>query len=156
MLDASSSGWWGDKPVIGAYHHKLNQYISVCSPAHMHDMHISDLELLAHILVARVWGPLMRHQHVTVWTDNEAYFYLAKNGRSSHDRCLKMARIYAFSQIELEYRAKPAWISTKDNWIADVLSRPGSSECRLIWENFVGSLGASPVQCQISPEMFNF
>ena len=155
-LDASSSGWWGDTPGIGAYHHKLNQYISVCPPAHMHNMHISDLELLAHILVARVWGPLMRHQHVTVWTDNEACFYLAKNGRSSHDRCLKMARIYAFSQIELEYRAEPAWISTKDNWIADVLSRPGSAECRLIWENFVGSLGASPVQCKYHLKCLTF
>ena len=155
-LDASSNGWWGHKPGIGAYHFGLNQYISVCPPVHLHDLHISDLELLGHILVARVWGPLMLHQHITVWTDNEACFWLAKNGRSSHDRRLKMARIYAFSQIELEYRAEPAWVSTKDNWVADALSRPASAECRLVWEKFAGSLGASPVQCQITPEMFNF
>ena len=155
-LDASSTGWWGGTPGIGAYHHQLNEYISVCPPAHLHDLHISDLELLAHLLVARVWGPRMQHQHVTIWTDNEACFFLIKNGRSAHDRRLRMARIFAFSQIEMEYRGEPAWISTKDNWIADALSRPSSSQCRLDWENFVGSLGASPKQCHITPEMYKF
>ena len=155
-LDASSSGWWGQTPGIGAYHHQLNEFISVCPPVHLHDLHISDLELLAHLLVARVWGPKLRHQHATIWTDNEACFFLIKNGRSAHDRRLRMARIYAFSQIELEYRAEPAWISTKDNWVADVLSRPGSAQCRLDWQNFADSLGASPTQCHITPEMFKF
>ena len=155
-LDASSTGWWGGTPGIGAYHHQLNEYISVCPPAHLHDLHISDLELLAHILVARVWGPRMHHQHVTIWTDNEACFFLIKNGRSAHDRRLRMARIFAFSQIQMEYRGEPAWISTKQNWIADALSRPSSSQCRQDWENFASSLGASPKQCRITPEMYKF
>ena len=155
-LDASSTGWTDGTPGIGAYHHQLNQYISVSPPEHLHDLHISDLELLAHILVARVWGPELHHQHARIWTDNTACFYLIKNGRSSHDRRLKMARIFSFSQIENDYRVEPAWISTTDNWIADALSRPGSAECRLSWEKFAGSLGASPKQRHISPEMFEF
>lgn len=155
-LDASTDGWHGRVPGIGAYHFQLNEFISVSPPEHLHQLHISDLELLAHVLVARVWGPQMAKQQVTVWTDNKACFWLSKNGRSAVDQRLKMARIYATSQVTHDYRAIPAWISTEDNWVADALSRPNSSKCWGRFESFASSLGARPIQRQISPEMFSF
>ena len=65
-------------------------------------------------------------------------------------------RIYATSQITHNYRAVPAWISTEDNWLADALSRPNSPKCWQKFEDFANSLGARPIQRQISPEMYNF
>ena len=155
-LDAATDGWHGRVPGIGAYHYQLNEYISVSPPEHLHQLHISDLELLAHVLVARVWGPQMAKQQVTVWTDNSACFWLSKNGRTAVDQRLKMARIYATSQITHDYRAVPAWISTDDNWLADALSRPNSAKGWGRFESFAKSLGARPVQRQITPEMFLF
>ena len=155
-MDASSNGWHDGKPGIGAYNYALNEYISVSPPSHLHDLHISDLELLAHLLVARVWGPQLAHQHVTVHTDSKACFWLVKNGRSAHDSRLKMARIYAMDQIIHDYRAQPAWISTEDNWLADALTRPGSEKHRKIFDDFSRELGATPRQRHISPEMFEF
>ena len=58
-LDVSTSGWHDGAPGIGAYHYERNEYISVSPPEHLHSLHISDLELLGHLLVARVWGPEM-------------------------------------------------------------------------------------------------
>ena len=107
ILDASSNGWFNGETGIGAYHHGLHEYISVSPPPHLHDLHISDLELLSHLLVARIWGPQMVHQHVRVLTDSECCFFLVKNGRSAHDNRLRMARLYASHQIEFDYRTEP-------------------------------------------------
>jgi hypothetical protein len=60
-LDASTNGWFDAKPRIGAYNYALIEYISVSPPAHLHDLHISDLEPLARLLVVRVWGPQLDH-----------------------------------------------------------------------------------------------
>ena len=155
-LDASTNGWFGGDPGIGAYNQYLNEFISVSPPPHLHQLHISDLELLAHVLVARVWGPQMAEQHVTVHTDNAACFWLVSNGRSAWDNRLRLARIYAMSQIHDGYRAEPAWISTSDNWLADAYSRPADSKSQRIMADFVNESGASPKRRHVSPEMFNF
>ena len=55
-LDASTTGWSDGSPGIGAYNFDRNEFISVSPPQHLHSLHINDLELLAHVLVARVWG----------------------------------------------------------------------------------------------------
>ena len=155
-LDASSNGWANGAPGIGAYHHGLHEYISVSPPPELHDLHISDLELLGHLLVARVWGSQMAHQHARILTDSECCFFLIKNGRSAHDNRLRMARLYASHQIEHDYRAEPVWLSTTDNWLADALTRTGSEKHRIIFENHCKSIGVTPKQRHISPEMFLF
>ena len=155
-LDASTHGWFNDKPGIGAYHYGCNEFISVSPPPHLHQLHINDLELLAHVLVVRVWGASMRHMHITIKTDNESCYYLLSRGRSSFDNRLRMARICALDQIKHDYRAESAWISTSDNWLADALTRPGSRSHRKIFDDFTAGLGVKPCQRHISPEMYQF
>ena len=65
---------------IRACNYALNEFISVPPPAHLHDLHTSDLELLAHLLVVRVGDPQLAHR-------------------------LRMARIHASDQITHDYRA---------------------------------------------------
>ena len=98
----------------------------------------------------------MESQQVKVFTDNSACFYLAQNGRSAWDHRLRMARIFAMSQVDFSYRVEPAWISTSDNWLADALSRPGEKKFRDIFDEFSDGLGARPVQRHILPSMFDF
>ena len=155
-LDASTHGWFDNKPGIGAYHYGFNEFISVSPPPHLHDLHINDLELLAHVLVVRVWGSRMRHMHITIKTDNESCYYLLSRGRTSFDNRLRMSRICALDQIKHDYRAESAWISTSDNWLADALTRPGSDTHRRIFDDFASELGVKPHQCHISPEMYLF
>ena len=155
-LDASTHGWIDRKPGIGAYHFGLNEYISVCPPARLHDLHINDLELLAHILVVRTWGAQMRNQHITIKTDNESCYFLLSRGRSSFDNRLRMARIISLDQIANDYRSESAWISTSDNWLADALTRPGSEDHRRIFDDFASTLGVKPRQRHITPEMYLF
>ena len=155
-LDASTTGWSDGSPGIGAYNYDKNEYISVSPPPQLHNLHISDLELLAHVLVARVWGPELESIHVKVYTDNKCCWYLAKNGRSAHDQRLRMARIFALSQVEHNYRVEPAWISTGDNWLADAYSRPADEKSKERIRVFSQNIGVNPIQRHIKPEMFNF
>ena len=76
------------------------------------------------------------------------------NGRSAWDNRLRLARIYAMSQIHDGYRAEPAWISTSDNWLADALSRPAEKKYRDVFDEFSKGLGARPIQREILPEYF--
>ena len=155
-LDASTTGWSDGSPGIGAYNFAKNEFISVSPPPHLHDLHINDLELLAHILVARVWGPEMDSVHVKVFTDNKSCWYLSQNGRSAVDQRLKMARIFALSQIEHNYRVEPAWLSTDDNWLADAFSRPADEKSKRRISDFSAQIGANPIQRHIQPEMYSF
>ena len=129
-LDAYSKGCFQIAPGIVVYNHLLNEYISVFPPLHLYQLHIYDLELLAHVLVAQVWGPQFVSQHVQIFTDNIACFYLVWNGLSAFNNRLRMARLYATLQIHHDYRAEPAWLSTKDNWLADSYSRPADLKCQ--------------------------
>ena len=155
-LDASTTGWSDGSPGIGAYNFDRNEFISVSPPQHLHQLHINDLELLAHVLVARIWGPQMDSVHVKVFTDNTCCWYLSQNGRSAVDQRLRMARIFALSQIEHNYRVEPAWLSTDDNWLADAYSRPADDKSKTRIANFVKSIGVNPTQRHIEPEMYNF
>ena len=91
-LDAYSKGCFQIAPGIVVYNHLLNKYISVFPPLHLHRLHIYDLELLAHVLVAQVWGPQFVSQHVQIFTDNIACFCLVSKGRSAFDNRLRMAK----------------------------------------------------------------
>ena len=106
--------------------------------------------------IAPVWGPQFVSQHVKIFTDNIAYFCLVSKGRSAFDNRLRMARLYATLQIHHDYRAEPACLKTKDNWLADAFSRPADPKCQQIIQNFMNEHGARTTQRHIPPEIFSF
>lgn len=155
-LDASSNGWEGGLPGIGAFCHANNQFLATSVPPAMHTWPIADLELLAHLLAVRAWGHLWRSHNVNILTDNESCRWLLQNGRSRDSRRLALARALVSEQFLGSFRIVSARISTSDNVLADPLSRLGQPGK---WDEFrevCDSFGAVPVRVQVQSHWFQF
>ena len=154
--DASSNGWYNELPGIGVYNFSNHEYIACTPPEHLRHLIIADLELLAHVLAANVWGSSWNGHQVTGETDSSACFYLLQNGRTRHEIRLKMSRFFASSQVKNCFRWKTQWIATEENVLPDALSRLGSKKYRDLFQAHCDKLGGIPRQRHVHPEMFNF
>ena len=155
-LDASTNGFYDGKPGIGAYNHQNHEFISATPPPELSDLCIADLELLAHVVSVRIWGPNWKGCEITIHTDNMATYYLLTNGRSRDDRRLRMSRAVATSEIRSQCRLVSKWIPTTENTLADALSRVGDQAQRLKFQEHCDRLSGIPRQRHVSPEMFGF
>ena len=113
-------------------HHALVPIITcstntiLCSPVHFRQVHISDLELLAHVLVARVWGTQFVSQQKQI-----------------------------FHKFIMTTELSPPG-STKENCLADAYSRMTDTKCQQIIQNFTNNYSVRPTQRHIPPEIFLF
>ena len=155
-LDASTNGFYGGKPGIGAYNHLNHEFISTTVPSELEDLCIADLELLAHVVSVRIWGPTWKGAEITIHTDNMATYFLLTNGRSRDDRRLRMSRSVASCEIDSQCRLISKWIPTSENTLADALSRVGDPAQRRKFQEHCDSLGGIPRQRHVSPDLFVF
>ena len=155
-LDASTDGWYGGLPGLGAYNHKNHQYFSCTVPLELRYLEIADLELIAHVVSLHVWADQWLETQVTIHTDNQACWHLLNNGRSRQDIRLRMSRWMASCQIEKQFRIASAWIPTSENNLADALSRYGDKAQRDKFAEHCESLGGIPSRCRISDSFFDF
>lgn len=151
-VDASSAGIDG-KPALGAFNFMSNQWFKVVVPESMEDWHISDLELLTHIVVARVWGAQWSGLCITGHTDSEAAQKFLSSGRSKKDRRLVMGRVFWALQHRLSFSWKAVHIPGTENILPDAASRWSSvTKQRLFWQH-CSVLGInSPKESIIQPE----
>ena len=91
---------------------------------------IGTLELVNHLVVARVWGPTWAGLEVTGYTDNQSAMHLLRHGRSRSELRLDIAREFASIQQNFQFLWNSDYISTKDNVLSDCLSRWGSASAR--------------------------
>jgi hypothetical protein len=121
-VDASTAGIDG-RAAIGAFNFMANQFFKSAVPEESQGWCIADLELLAHVVAARVWGNSWAGLQVVGLTDNEATQKLLSSGRSKIDRRLSMARTFS----SLQHRHKFEWVSRHipgvDNILPDACSR---------------------------------
>ena len=155
-LDASTDGWFQGKPGLGAYNHANHEYFAVTPPDEFSELTIADLELLAHVVSVRLWGPGWKGSEVAIHTDNMATFFLLTNGRSRDDRRLRMSRCIATSEIQCQYRIVPKWIPTTENTLADALSRIADPSQRKRFQDHCDRLGGIPRQRHVDDSLFNF
>ena len=155
-LDASSDGWHNGLPGLGGFNHATGEYFACTTPPEASEWHISDLELVCHLLAARLWSSSWRGLHIRGHTDNQACFYLLSNGKSRVDKRLRIARTFSTLQLEGQFIWEPAWISTHDNILADALSRSGDPKYREIFLSTCSRLGYQPKECVVTPRMFQF
>ena len=94
-LDASKYGELGSKPGLGAYNLETHKFYYRPVPDHMVDWDIGDLELVNHLVVARVWGPTWAGVEVTGYTDKQSAIHLLRHGRSLLQLRLDIAREFA-------------------------------------------------------------
>ena len=122
-LDAASDGWEGSNPGIGGYNHETNEvFTTVVLPA-LRAWHISDLEIVAVLVAARIWSPLWRGRAISGLTDNESVRFLLTNGRTRSHLRLQMARTFSSLQLKHEFRWWTARVSTSENMLVDMASR---------------------------------
>ena len=129
-LDASKFGDYENKPGVGAYNFDTHEYYHRPVPAHMVGWDIGTLELVNHLVVARVWGPTWAGVEVTGYTDNQAAMHLFRHGRSRSELRLDIARDFANIQQKFNFLWISDFVSTKDNVLSDCLSRWGSARAR--------------------------
>ena len=129
-LDASKHGDYGNKPGLGAYNFENHEYYHRAVPGYMVDWDIGDLELVNHLVVARVWGPSWKGVEVTGLTDNQSAMHLLRHGRSRSELRLDIAREFASIQQSYQFLWNSDYVSTKDNLLSDCLSRWGCASAR--------------------------
>ena len=129
-LDASQFGENGKKPGIGAFNFDNCEYYHRPVPDYMVDWDIGMLELVNHLVVARVWGPTWAGLEITGYTDNQSAMHLLRHGRSRSEHRLDIAREFASIQQQYQFLWTSEYVSTKDNVLSDCLSRWGSSSAR--------------------------
>ena len=155
-LDASSNGWSGNKPGIGAYSYFNNEYIATGVPDDLLDWPISDLELVAYLLAIRAWKHLWSGMEISFLTDNEATRHLLQHGRTRIPRRLAIARAVVAEQVQGNFRISSDRISTTDNVMADSLSRlaqPGKLD---EFNRACVNSNVVPVRVPVQPEWFEF
>ena len=155
-LDASSNGWKGSAPGLGGFNHETNEYFSCTVPPRFSQLSISDLELLAHVVALHLWSNEWDRASVEIHTDNQACFYLLRNGRSREDIRLQMSRWIAMCQVDNNFRLASTWISTKENNFADALSRLGEPGQQQKFDQLCAGLARTPNLRHVSPEHFDF
>ena len=154
-LDASSAGWFDNRPGLAGVNHSTGEYFACPAPPELADWHISALELVCHLIAARLWGHQWRGIQIRGLSDNDACVLLLKNGRSRVDLRLHMARTFATLQLAFGFLWLPEWIATDLNIMPDALSRGGDPKYRAIFRDEAHRQGILPSQSPVLDWMFS-
>ena len=144
-LDASKYGELGSKPGLGAYNLETHKFYYRPVPDHMVDWDIGDLELVNHLVVARVWGPTWAGVEVTGYTDKQSAIHLLRHGRSLLQLRLDIAREFASLQQNFHFLWQAEYVNTKDNVLSDCLSRWGSTSARETFAQYTAGIHISEI-----------
>ena len=150
-LDASKFGENGRKPGIGAFNFDNSEYFHRPVPDYMADWDIGMLELVNHLVVARVWGHTWAGLEITGYTDNQSAMHLLRHGRSRSERRLDIARDFASIQQKYQFLWTSEYVNTKDNVLSDCLSRWASPDAR---DKFFELTEGLPIREVFIPDSF--
>jgi hypothetical protein len=153
-LDASTDGALDGGPGIGGFNFITNEWFKSTVPIHMQDWHISDLELIAHIIAIRLWGHHWRGFQIWGLTDSKPAQFLLHYGRSRVNRCLQMARTIASLEHQLGFMWVSGPIRSKENILPDCASRWHDPERRTTFWKTCEDLHIVPIERSVSPLMF--
>ena len=150
-LDASTNGYWNSRPGIGGFNFIRNEYFRCTVPDTYTLLRIEDLELVAHLLAARVWAWSWNGLKIHGKTE-----YLLKHGKSRSPHRLSMSRLFCEMQQHFRFLWFPDGIRSKNNILADCLSRWSVVERRNTFYSTLASEGRlSAKRVDIVPHHFN-
>ena len=84
-------------------------------------------EFISIVLACAVWGPLWGNSGVRCLCDNQAVVACLRSRTSQDPHCMHLLRTLAFIEARHTFSLQPQYISTKDNHLADDLSRDNLS-----------------------------
>lgn len=153
-VDASSDGWFGNTPGVGAFNYVTNEFFASGVPEACQEWLICDLELVTHLIAARIWGHQWYGCQVSGLTDNESCRYLLERGRTRCPLRLSMVRSFTTMQFSGNFRWRSARVSTKENNLADAASRLGQPGMEKLIYDFCAGAGVIPVRVPVTEEHF--
>ena len=113
------AGSWDDSLKLDNDH--CNHIIS--SPSWDHYSKTNIYELWPIISGLQVWYPELKGKSVSIFTDNTQVYHMVRKGTSSNKTCMQWLReIFWICKI-YQIRLVPYYINTKNNLVADTLSR---------------------------------
>ena len=130
QLDASTNGGEGGRPGLGGVNLVDREWYEVTLPLECPNYEIGELELINHIVAARLWGPLWQGLEISGDCDNTGVVSLLGSGKSTSETRLEMARLFCQLQIQHKFLWLPSWIGTKENDLSDAASRWGHASAR--------------------------
>ena len=134
----SSSG----PAVVGGFNFNNGEFFKIKVSEEQQEWHICNLELLAHLVAARIWGHLWKGHNVLGHTDNEATEKFLRSGRSKVDLRLVMGRVFWSLQQVYKFTWQTSRLSTKENILADATTRWQTKRAAFFSE--ANRLGYSP------------
>ena len=154
-LDASTDGWLDGGPGLSGYNYMLDEFFMCGIPTECAHFKIADLELLAHLLCARVWGPGWSGLKVWGLTDNKSCELFLKNGRSRINHRVQMSRLLTSMEHRWHFLWFPDYIRSEKNILPDCGSRWRDPERRQTFWATCCQMGVSPQQIPIPREYFD-
>jgi hypothetical protein len=94
--------------------------------------HINVKEVYAVLLAAKRWCVYWRNKNVTVYVDNMVSLFAINKGTSKNARILGFIKELYVLSITHNFHVTAKYINTKDNVVADALSRLDNSEFVLV------------------------
>ena len=117
VMASDASGLWG----CGAWHG--NHWFQLKWNHIFKDSPIAVKELLPIVLACAVWGRSWTGHRVVVHCNNQVVVAALRSHTSKNSHCLHMLRVLAFLEARYQFRLLPQYINTKNNFLADALSR---------------------------------
>ena len=85
--------------------------------------HFNELELWPILVGVKTWIPELINKSVQIYIDNTQVFYMIRKGISSNATCMGwLGELFLVCKIYI-IRLVPPYINTKNNLVADTLSR---------------------------------
>ena len=118
--DASKSEVLGFGCYLGSrwiYGQWPDKFIKNCDPS------IEYLELYALTAGILTWENRLTDTRITVFCDNQAVVHMINNNSSKCKHCMKLIRLLTLNGLQFNRRLRAKFVRTKDNGIADAISR---------------------------------
>ena len=116
QMTSDASGSWG----CGAWHGSA--WFQVKWDDRSQPLSIAEKELIPIVLGCAAWGSNWQGRRVECVCDNQVVISCVRSRTSRHQGLMHLIRCLVFIEASLDFTITPAYITTKDNVLADDLS----------------------------------
>ena len=113
----------GDACLSGGGAYTDLEYFSIKFPSFLNDTPIHILEFIVLIISCKVWGPTWGRLCITIYCDNESVVQTIAHEKPKDKKLQSCLRELLYLESLFSFRVKALHISTKENRVADFISR---------------------------------
>ena len=149
FTDASGAENLGFGAIFGenwTFHRWDPGFIANCKPS------IEFLELYVLTIAIDLWADKLRNRRVVVFCDNKSVVGMINKTASPCMHCMKLIQIITLKSLICNVRFFADYVSTKDNFLADALSR---MDLKRFWKRITHKVNANltPIPRELWPAL---